>query len=557
MPVSSKTEAWPSPPNQRAYAWKEEHVTDLFQDLAKAIADREKDYFLGSVVVAKKDSDLQVFDGQQRLATTIILLSAFRNYLKRVGDDTRAELIEQQFVMSVDLDTLEISQKFRLSNTDNDFFLKHILSPVQAIRDAARQATPSHKRIKDAGLIAAAHVENIIAPLHDSAKTSQILSWINFLKEAATVICVQVADDAGAYIVFETMNDRGLRPSAADLLKNHLFGSAHNRLPEAENAWTAMVAVLENIPNVDDDIVVTYIRHFWISEYGPTRTKALFDDIKKKVKSKQEAIDLVKKLEENADIYAAILNPSHEKWNQYGPDARKHIDTLKNLGVEQMRPLLVAALKKFPQGEIARFLLNAVCWGVRLLITGKAGSGTLESIYGRNAHLITSGQKDDNDLAITNTDQLTSAMAATLPPDDEFSASFRVVQVPKPHLAKYYLRALQRNADGEREPQYVPNDGTDINLEHILPQSPSNDWKLSVEEMKANHKRLGNLVLLQSSENTAAGNSGFSLKKAMLANSAYSLTKMVASDEVWTSIEINKRQERLAELAVKTWPLKS
>jgi uncharacterized protein with ParB-like and HNH nuclease domain len=82
------------PRNQREYAWCEEHVMDLYQDLAKAIADGEPDYFLGSVVVAKKNGTLQVFDGQQRLATTVILLAAIRDYYRDTSDHQRANIIE-------------------------------------------------------------------------------------------------------------------------------------------------------------------------------------------------------------------------------------------------------------------------------------------------------------------------------------------------------------------------------------------------------------------------------------------------------------------------------
>jgi len=40
------------PMNQRSYAWEEKNVVELLQDLANAIADREKEYFLGSIVVS-------------------------------------------------------------------------------------------------------------------------------------------------------------------------------------------------------------------------------------------------------------------------------------------------------------------------------------------------------------------------------------------------------------------------------------------------------------------------------------------------------------------------
>ena len=64
--------------NQRSYAWEKENARELFQDLQKAIDDNEPEYFLGSIVVTRSDG--HVVDGQQRLATTSILLAATRDY---------------------------------------------------------------------------------------------------------------------------------------------------------------------------------------------------------------------------------------------------------------------------------------------------------------------------------------------------------------------------------------------------------------------------------------------------------------------------------------------
>src|SRR6266849_3515223 len=116
------------PPNQREYSWREEHVSDLYQDLAKAISDGEPDYFLGSIVVARKNGSLEVFDGQQRLATTVILLAAIRDYYRTTKDEKRANIIQPEFLMSPDLETLEEQPKLTLSKMDHDFYLKRILS---------------------------------------------------------------------------------------------------------------------------------------------------------------------------------------------------------------------------------------------------------------------------------------------------------------------------------------------------------------------------------------------------------------------------------------------
>ena len=55
------------PPNQREYAWTDLEVRQLFQDFAKAIADNEPGYFLGTIVtIPRPDGTLEVVDGQQR-----------------------------------------------------------------------------------------------------------------------------------------------------------------------------------------------------------------------------------------------------------------------------------------------------------------------------------------------------------------------------------------------------------------------------------------------------------------------------------------------------------
>jgi hypothetical protein len=204
------------PANQREYSWKEEHVTDLYQDLAKAIADAEPDYFLGSVVVAKTNGKLEVFDGQQRLATTVILLAAIRDYYRETKDDKRANIIEPEYLVASDLGTLEQQPKLRLSKVDHDYYLRRILSDDPQIRKAAEPTVESHERINAAANIAALHVKNIVAALPEGSRSNALYGWVTFLIERAMVICVQVPDDRSAYVVLETMNDRGLRPSAAD-----------------------------------------------------------------------------------------------------------------------------------------------------------------------------------------------------------------------------------------------------------------------------------------------------------------------------------------------------
>ena len=77
------------PVNQREYTWEEHHVKALFQDIAGAIAEDAPEYFLGTIVGIPRATDtLQIVDGQQRLATTVILLCAIRDYLKKLPTES-------------------------------------------------------------------------------------------------------------------------------------------------------------------------------------------------------------------------------------------------------------------------------------------------------------------------------------------------------------------------------------------------------------------------------------------------------------------------------------
>src|SRR5579885_838200 len=395
------------PPNQREYAWEEKHVRDLYEDIADAMAKGSSEYFLGSIVVAKhQKGGYAVYDGQQRLATISVLLAAIRDYYAANNDAERAGIVETTYLTGQALNTLEKLPKLRLSKTDNEFFLKRIiLRADDSRRIQAKPEVESHEKIEKAAEIAKKHVQNIVSTLPATSRAEHLSKWVSFLETGVRLICVEVPDDRSAYVIFETMNDRGLHLSMADLLKNHLFGLADDRMPEVEKSWYAMVGALETVQ--EEDILVTFIRHLWISMHGPTRSKQLFDQMKEHIKSKQGAIDLAKQLEVQAPRYAALLNPMHSMWNDFDGSVRKNVQTLANLRMEQVRPLLLAVTQRFTKTEVRKCLLALACWSVRFLITG-VGSGTLEGHYGRNALEVWNRK-------IKNTSQLFEALISIIP----------------------------------------------------------------------------------------------------------------------------------------------
>lgn len=144
-----------------------------------------------------------------------------------------------------------------------------------------------------------------------------------------------------------------------------------------------------------------------------------------------------------------------------------------------------------------------------------------------------------------------------IPSDAQFEAEFSTARVSKNSLARYYLRAMELQVQGDPEPQFIPNeDTTAINLEHILPENPGPGWgHLDPETAAAYHRRIGNMVLLQATRNTRVRNSSFADKRPVLTASAYKLTQEAGKVSAWGLKEITERQKNLAAIALKTWPI--
>ncbi len=536
------------PVHQRSFAWRGEQVTELLDDLEAAIGRDDAEYFLGSIVLTRgaEPGRPQVVDGQQRLAVGCMIIGAVRDYF--VGqEDERAEELARDFLVKTDLETLERQPRLCLNEADDEFFRKAVLSQPGSDDRAVEPQTDSHRRIAEAFQIVTEHVGKLIeGGPEDGTKT--LVRWVKYLDEAVKVIVVEVPDEADAFLIFETLNDRGLALSVADLLKNYIFGRSEDRIDVARNNWTRACAALEGLGG--EELLTTFIRHFWASKHGPIREKDLYADLKSRVSSRQNAIDFSAELAEAAQQYAAILNSDHETWKELGTEARQYVATLLKLRLEQYRPLLLACLSHFRLKDLKGILRLLVSWNARFLVVGGLGGGTMERYYATSATQVRSGE-------IKTARKLATSMAEVVPGDAAFQSAFAQARVSQHFLARYYLLALEGALRGEERPELVPNANEEqVNLEHILPQSPGDNWPgISDEDVKAHYKRVGNLTLMHVDENAAASNASFQDKRKFYADSQLKITEMVAQYDDWTPQAIADRQQRLAQAAPETWPI--
>ena len=537
------------PSNQREYAWTDKEVTTLFTDLANAIAnEREQDYFLGTIVTILRTHDvLEVADGQQRLATTAILLAEIRNYLEPT-EELISESIEKEFLTDIDRDKRQRVAKLTLNLDDNEFFCKMLEAKGDSKKIPAVGNSASHKRLKEAFILAKKQVGKIVAGFDKKDHGDTLNRWIRFLEHGAQVILLKVPTVANAYKMFETLNDRGLKTSQADLVKNYLFGQAGDRLAEVQQKWARMKSSLESLE--EEDITVTFLRQAMIAIRGHLRESEVYEKVQERVKGPQSAAQFLTQLETMATTYVAIFNPEHERWNTYPDTIRRAIQALNLLNIKGLRPLMLAVASQFQPKEAGEAFRMFISWSVRFIITANTSRGSIDEVLGGVAHTVFSGD-------LNTSAEVRKKVADTVPLDEEFHKAFEAATVSKAQFARYYLRSLEMAAKGEATPWFIPNDDKQvINLEHILPQAPVDNWpQFDEEEVKIYARKIGNMALMLAKTNSDLQSSDFKKKKIIYRGSPYELTRMVAQSKDWTKEAITDRQRVLADLALKAWPL--
>jgi len=524
---------------QRSFAWEVSHVEDLFNDITNSYPE---DYFIGTIVVTDKGDYLEIVDGQQRLATISLFYIAVRDFLKGINNE-KAKYIENEYILKEALRDEDKKQKLELNSVDNHFYQKRFIENNQK----EEKHRDSHNRL----LSVYKFISDFIKNIYDRDQVNGIFNYVEFFHKNLQVIIVKVSDDVNAFTIFETLNDRGLVLSQTDLIKNHLFHKSGDSLQQAQDKWSRFTGSIE-LAECEEEIL-QYVRYYWSSQNGLIREKDLFKDIKNKITNKNQAITLLENLERNAELYLALLNPNHQFWKEYPYECAVYIGELKELGLTQNRPLLLAVLGRFSdRDEVKKALKLINSWSVRNLITGIASGGTLEKEFSNLAKLI-------NDGKIKDVSELLSSMQHLIPTDEQFKKAFEIATVSKANLARYYLRKLEESYRPTREvsPSQIPER---VNLEHILPENPANlknDWPLFDENIhRTYYRRLGNLTLLDTKMNSDIRDGSFEAKKGVYNQSELLITKNLTSFNNWGPEEIEKRQSEFAEKAVNIWRIK-
>ncbi len=208
------------PRYQRPYTWSEREVRQLIQDLWRAYKLRGATfYFIGQIVLVKNNQGkLEISDGQQRLATTTMLMAYARD---RLPGRTKQF---QSLIMDGD------QPRLMLREDDANFFWGFVQEPGH-MAEMARHAEIGIES-KDLLCAAARTIESELREIDDR----ELDAFMSYVARACTLNVVDADERGCAQTVFNTLNKRGSPLSGADILKSDLIENSKLTNAEADAA---------------------------------------------------------------------------------------------------------------------------------------------------------------------------------------------------------------------------------------------------------------------------------------------------------------------------------
>lgn len=574
------------PDYQRGYAWEDKQIREFIEDVDALVEEPAANHYTGTVVTfcpknAKKMNYgtkilpvADVVDGQQRLTTVCLYLSATLRALKQASE-TAYLRDEEDFLYS------GATSKLTPGNDTASLFFDLLKSG----RPNTTPNLPHEKRMVKAAGMFQTHLEK--------QKAAKVCAGVAYLKELHRAITQRllftsytIEEECEIGMTFELMNSCGKDLSVLELLKNYLMHwvSRNEPLQIERKTLTGLINkswkdACKNLGECDGDedqclrvVWTLYCSHSpgnWAGYDGfkgplfiPLR------DFSKQTKATTKVFlkSFTEALSEVSGDYAAIVNPTHK--NTLSPEELLWLTKIHNTGnIANFLPLLVAVRKRTVAGEIANqeylALLKALeCFAYRVFLYRGRRSNAGKSNFHRWGWEIREGSQKIGDVT-TWVHELTRYYH----PEGEFVDANAPVSdwYSRRRLLRYTLYELElkllKDEGKSAKPRLAWEDLNDSTIEHILPQNPQahSHW-LSVwsdsEREECLHD-IGNLVLTLNNSNYR--NFDFERKKGSpgvspsYCDSPIQQERRISRYKDWTKTELLERRAELVEWITQRW----
>ena len=587
------------PKYQRGYAWDDEAISDFIEDIERCLNTRaagtKRSHFFGGIVTVRSDvpssnrSNYEVIDGQQRLASFVMLAAVIvRSMRELVGDLVKMgkltagekkakEFLEQTietlralFLIYKDQKEIEYVEvpKFTLSQADDEFFQKIIEG------GDPKPERASHERVQAAWTRLGEFVAQKVLKddgAEEKAKRLQLLVG-SVLAEDCTVIFMCSDTRPEAYQIFQVLNDRGVHLTDGDLLRARTMELLDQKPLQATQTtvaahWDRVLAY----PSTDID---SYLRWYFSSLEGKRpKSSNLADQFLEfrfgcKDQEKIEKKEADKILEEVKRIDAEfaqleVLGVGDWPYASHSGVTSWDRERLRMLVVHlkhtNAMPLLLS-LRLLESKKFADAVASLERFVFRYKTIGNAHISPMTELYLRHAKRI---REAPATYSVKTLRTELAALAAKVVSDQVFEANLRDIRY-SPRGGNGHIRYLLITLEDyhkwhEQGAQGAPKckdktrvfDFSNTTLEHIYPQSV--EAKLQDAALEKVKHTIGNLTIFGPDDNDKIGNKPFADKKPVLEKSSLQLTRDVGNNDKWTTELANKRTDALVKMALKVF----
>lgn len=553
--VQGRAQQFQVPLYQRTYSWTEKQLRQLWSDILEQAGllergEKASTHFLGSVVLAPSPQNEATFprwlvvDGQQRLTTLSLALAAIRDHVKGADPD-EAERIDEEYLINK---RKSGSDHFRLLPTqaDRPQFAAHIRGPrtEQSAGGSVNAAYGFFRR----KLVEAA----------DPAAPQDVFRIEQAITSRLTLVAVTAERGDNVHRIFESLNNTGLKLSQADLLRNYLFMKLHTRGEQVyETYWLPLQDSLSN-----EELEQLMWLQLVLDGDDRVRRQDLYAAQQQRFEhgeaSEEEIEAYIRELYRRATLFRRLLHPEEE------PDAsvRAHLRRLDAWQAQVTYPALMLLLDRRERGELdsadtARAMSYIESFLVRRMMC-RVPTNNLNRIFQAMP-----GQLPLDAPVADGLHQLLSADNRFWPDDDELREKIQKAPFYQFGRSQQRKMVLQRLEESYEHPEPVDFAAAQLTIEHVMPQSPGDEWLRMLEEDAAGGERaedlhsrlqhtLGNLTL--TAVNSELSNHPFERKQDLLRGSHLEMNRRIAATERWGVKEIRARADELADLAITLWP---
>lgn len=569
------------PPYQREYSWGKDQWDALFDDLLQE--DAESGHFLGTIICVNNTKDavsktvLELVDGQQRMTTISLYLLAIYKGLKAVedqlDDEDRSDLVTLRRMLC-----LKEPRQQRLllqkqnSNADDYAALLHeagfdVEKPKVSylgVRRISKALVHFQKRITD------------YLPEDPAGKANALLELFGRIKRAI-LVKLEVESHSDAFVLFESLNNRGLPLTPIDLIKTSLLSIADKRkdmsVDEVYNSWSSWLEALGDEYSSQERFFRQFYNAFK-TDWHLTVIGAPIAYRSKLIKIYDELLrgdlsEFISRMDLATRAYGRLLGNVSAEGGQ-----GKFDEAVVNLTRAQGAPsfmLLLFLLVNQEKLNVSDADLTAIAnqltkFFVRRNLTNTPPTYDLDRIFMSIVELLPSNvghvrQIVLNELRIQSAPDELFKMQLGGPIYDDNAAVTRFVltALAEHGMTNEMHRDLwSKQKAGDNKDVYV------WTIEHILPQGENlpSEWvqMLGGPESASQTQRslvhtIGNLTI--TGYNASLGNRSFSEKRDRKdANGNFvgyrnglSINESLVSKEIWTAEDIESRTKELVDLA--------